>query len=555
MEKTIIERMCDISETMRNPDAGRRRRIELSDENLKKAGEDIGALRDTLGLNTMQVLIMTAVMENSSRCHIDCDDVADYLGLEYLKFLTYYKDLDDLKSRGYLRMKNDGGIVLPSEVMCAFKENRAIEPEKTTGLDTAALLSRIRRKLGFLGEDLISQREFVESIHSLMQGNPDTSIAKAYRKYCLNICYAERVFFFAVLKRYYSDDDDQVGWYDIGDLFDEEDTDDLRCALNHEVMELQSKGVIEFAGEDGMKTKEFFKIKDNVKDEALADVGGIRKKTVRVSASRKITAASIRPKELFYNPGVQRQVGQLHELMGEKRFAGIRAALQDKGLRTGFTCLFYGAPGTGKTETVYQIARECGRDLFVVDVAQIKSCWVGESEKNIREVFTRYRASLKGEGVAPILLFNEADAIFSKRLEDPRDSVDQMMNAIQNICLDALENLEGILIATTNLASNFCDDAFARRFLFKVEFDKPEVPTRAKIWQAMVDGLSEEDALVLAERYDFSGGNVENVARKAAVGYVLSGQKAGLDALMGYCDEEMLSSAKSARKIGFQSLS
>ena len=253
MEKTIIERMCDISETMRNPDAGRRRRIELSDENLRKAGEDIGALRDTLGLNTMQVLIMTAVMENSSRCHIDCDDVADYLGLEYLKFLTYYKDLDDLKSRGYLRMKNDGGIVLPSEVMCAFKENRAIEPEKTTGLDTAALLSRIRRKLGFLGEDLISQREFVESIHSLMQGNPDTSIAKAYRKYCLNICYAERVFFFAVLKRYYSDDDDQVGWYDIGDLFDEEDTDDLRCALNHEVMELQSRGVIEFAGEDGMK--------------------------------------------------------------------------------------------------------------------------------------------------------------------------------------------------------------------------------------------------------------------------------------------------------------
>jgi hypothetical protein len=550
MEKTIIERMCDISETMRNPDAGRRRRIELSDENLKKAGEDIGALRDTLGLNTMQVLIMTAVMENSSRCHIDCDDVADYLGLEYLKFLTYYKDLDDLKSRGYLRMKNDGGIVLPSEVMCAFKENRAIEPEKTTGLDTAALLSRIRRKLGFLGEDLISQREFVESIHSLMQGNPDTSIAKAYRKYCLNICYAERVFFFAVLKRYYSDDDDQVGWFDIGDLFDEEDTDDLRCALNHEVMELQSKGVIEFAGEDGMKTKEFFKIKDNVKDEALADVGGIRKKTVRVSASRKIAAASIRPKELFYNPGVQRQVGQLHELMGEKRFAGIRAALQDKGLRTGFTCLFYGAPGTGKTETVYQIARECGRDLFVVDVAQIKSCWVGESEKNIREVFTRYRASLKGEGVAPILLFNEADAIFGIRKEGAGNAVDKMENSIQNIILQEMEDLDGILIATTNLTTNL-DKAFERRFLYKVRFDKPSVEARSRIWSAMIPELSAEEAMSLAADFDFSGGQIENISRKRTVHELIDGVQPTLAQLREYCAEENIGEQAERRRIGF----
>ena len=550
MEKTIIERMCDISETMRNPDAARRRRIELSDENLAKAGEDIGALRDTLGLNTMQVLIMTAVMENSSRCHIDCDDVADYLGLEYLKFLTYYKDLDDLKSRGYLRMKNDGGIVLPSEVMCAFKENRAIEPEKTTGLDTAALLSRIRRKLGFLGEDLISQREFVESIHSLMQGNPDTSIAKAYRKYCLNICYAERVFFFAVLKRYYSDDDDQVGWFDIGDLFDEEDTDDLRCALNHEVMELQSRGVIEFAGEDGMKTKEFFRIKDNVKDEALADVGGIRKKTVRVSASRKIAAASIRPKELFYNPGVQRQVGQLHELMGEKRFAGIRAALQDKGLRTGFTCLFYGAPGTGKTETVYQIARECGRDLFVVDVAQIKSCWVGESEKNIREVFTRYRASLKGEGVAPILLFNEADAIFGIRKEGAGNAVDKMENSIQNIILQEMEDLDGILIATTNLTTNL-DKAFERRFLYKVRFDKPSVEARSRIWSAMIPELSAEEAMSLAADFDFSGGQIENISRKRTVHELIDGVQPTLAQLREYCAEENIGEQAERRRIGF----
>ena len=107
------------------------------------------------------------------------------------------------------------------------------------------------------------------------------------------------------------------------------------------------------------------------------------------------------------------------------------------------------------------------------------------------------------------------------------------------------------LIATTNLATNFCDEAFARRFLFKMEFVKPEAETRAKIWKSMLDGLSDAEALTLASRYDFSGGNIENIARKATVGYVLSGQKATLQDLLTYCDEETLSTQKSGRRIGF----
>jgi phosphoribosylaminoimidazole-succinocarboxamide synthase len=86
---------------------------------------------------------------------------------------------------------------------------------------------------------------------------------------------------------------------------------------------------------------------------------------------------------------------------------------------------------------------------------------------------------------------------------------------------------------------------------FKVEFGKPEAATRAKIWASMLDGLSGEDALTLATRYDFSGGNIENIARKATVGYVLTGRKAGLEELVKYCDEETLSSQKGARRIGF----
>ena len=102
------------------------------------------------------------------------------------------------------------------------------------------------------------------------------------------------------------------------------------------------------------------------------------------------------------------------------------------------------------------------------------------------------------------LFFNEADAVFTKRIENVEQSVDQMNNSIQNIILEEMESIEGILIATTNLLFNL-DPAFERRFIFKVEFKMPEKDSRAKIWRSMIPTLSEEDAAVLADKYAFSG--------------------------------------------------
>ena len=243
-------------------------------------------------------------------------------------------------------------------------------------------------------------------------------------------------------------------------------------------------------------------------------------------------------------------MARLADLLDPANFKGVQQRLQEMGMRKGFAVLFSGGAGCGKTAGVYELARRTGRDVFAVDMSQLKSKWVGDSEKIVKGVFDLYRAMCRKKEIAPILLFNEADAIFSKRMENPRDSVDQMMNAIQNICLDAIENLDGILIATTNLAGNFCDEAFARRFIFKVEFSTPEAETRSKIWKSMVNTLSDEDAAELGDSYVFSGGNIENIARKSAVGYVLSGKKADIGELRKYCDEEMLSSQRQTRRIG-----
>ena len=177
--------------------------------------------------------------------------------------------------------------------------------------------------------------------------------------------------------------------------------------------------------------------------------------------------------------------------------------------------------------------------------------WVGESEKNIKNLFDLYRQKVKEMAIAPILLFNEADAIIGKRQEGAERAVDKMENSIQNIILQEMESLEGILIATTNLAQNM-DKAFERRFLYKIKFTKPTLEARTAIWKSMIPSLSEEIAHALANKYDFSGGQIENIARHYAIDNILHGAKAGeLATLTEHCDNELLEKDGIKRRIGF----
>ncbi len=191
-----------------------------------------------------------------------------------------------------------------------------------------------------------------------------------------------------------------------------------------------------------------------------------------------------------------------------------------------------------------------GRDIMQVNVDQIKSCWVGESEKNIKHVFDRYAKISRESDVCPILLFNEADAILGLRMEGAIRGVDKMENSIQNIILQEMESMPGIMIATTNLTSNL-DRAFERRFLYKIKFDKPTEEARCKIWMQMLKGLSLTDARYLASRFDFSGGEIENIVRKHSISAILSGSAVlDIKTLAKICEQERIQSS-GRRKVGF----
>lgn len=233
-----------------------------------------------------------------------------------------------------------------------------------------------------------------------------------------------------------------------------------------------------------------------------------------------------------------------------ENFNNIQSRLGEFVMGKRFACIFYGYPGTGKTETVYQIARKTQRNIMLVHVTQIKDMWVGESEKNIKALFDRYRNYCEREEKTAILLFNEADAILGIRRESAQRAVDKMENSIQNIILQEMETLEGIMIATTNLMQNF-DKAFERRFLYKIEFDKPSVEAKKAIWKSILPTLPDQESADLSNKYDFSGGEVENIARKRTVETIINGTQPTLETLHSFCQSEQLHKPKEPIQIGF----
>ena len=545
---TIIEKMCRIAEKMQ-PEEGNSRNMSFS--NMEKASEEINALAEELGLNDIQTVILTTIVRRSSRDELDGNDIAFHLGLSYLKFLAYYKEVIGLKDRGYIHVSVKGKIKLPRTVLTCLLENRPVVPEQRTGLTANQLLMRIKKELDSREDDFCTTSEAIKELNELMTLNPDNSVSRTIMKIFGHLTdQTEAIIVYGLVYLYYFDDDDMVSWRNLDDYMSETELMDFKMDYKFERLSLQKNKVIEYAGRNSVMSKDYFKLSDEVKEELFADVGGIRKEEKNVAASKKMLSADILPKTLFYNPEEHRQVEQLKELMSQERLNDIRARMKDKGLRTGFTCLFYGGPGTGKTETVYQIARESGRDLFIVDVSQIKSCWVGESEKSIKKVFDKYREAVKDGGIIPILLFNEADAVFGIRQEGAESAVDKMENSIQNIILQEMEDLDGILIATTNLTTNL-DKAFERRFLYKIRFERPSREARVSIWRAMMPSLSEEEAKILANNYDFSGGQIENIVRKREIQSIIDSTEPGFNDVLSFCSEEVIGNGTGRRRIGF----
>ncbi|MFP2929703.1 ATP-binding protein [Pyxidicoccus sp. 3LG] len=207
---------------------------------------------------------------------------------------------------------------------------------------------------------------------------------------------------------------------------------------------------------------------------------------------------------------------QLDDIIGwyraSSRVFGEMGVASRGTLGQGLTCLFSGKPGTGKSLAAQCLAGELGLNLYRIDLSQVVSKYIGETEKELAQLFDEADA---GHGV---LVFEEADALFGRRSE-VKDARDRYANIEVGYLLQRLERFDGVAVLTTNLRGNM-DAAFLRRLRFVLEFPMPDKALRRQLWERSLPGESyrspDLDLDTFAERFPLSGGNIENIGIAAA---------------------------------------
>ena len=514
---------------------------QLSSEFYRKADKYIKYVSAKLDLTKEQSVMMALFIDNSEDSSITISDFSKFVGCRTTRLIRYMNDIDVLEKREMVRCCRDRrGISyrVPLEVIEAFKHDEKYVPADCSGLSCHQLFGMLEDIFDMRDDDELNYDGMCEKINHLLDCNSHLIFVQKLRSY--NFCDSDEILLILFSHLFVNNNDDYIGYHNLEFIFGREERrlwKSTKGSLNEGSHSLLEAKMIEYGNDNGFVNKEYFKMTQQAKRDLFPELN-LSSMNDNNKKAGVLKVEDIVEKKLFYDDTIQSRIIELGQLLDDKQYQVIRSRLKESGFRCGFTCLFYGEPGTGKTETVLQLARQTGRDILQVNISEIKSMWVGESEKNIKQIFDSYRKKVEEFKMTPILLFNEADAIISKRREGAERAV------------EAMESLDGILIATTNLAQNM-DKAFERRFLYKINFTKPTLEARISIWHEMIPALSEDDTRMLATKYDFSGGQIENIARHYTIDSILHGKgDNALETLTLHCDNERIEK-KTNKKIGF----
>ena len=523
----------------------------LSAVALKKAKPYLRYVAEKQQLTEMQAMFFALILNISLEGKTYVEDIAELLDCRNITILCYSNDIDELVSRHLVirsNKDNASSYRVANDVIEAMKANKCYIKEHKTELTGAKFFYEVSVLFDMRSAKELTYRELVDELKQLMDDNPQVEFVRELRK--MKIENDEHIMILTIFAAIYVvKDDTNVSLENLEDLIPESGgIREIKRSLSAGYHPLIEKELIKKGGSDGgLLFEATFQLTIPTMERLLAEFYVPVPSRFRQADIIRHDKIEMRP--MFYNEKVRQHTERLMSLMSADNYDAICQRLREKKLSTGFTCLFYGSPGTGKTETALQIARQTGRDIMRVELSQLRDQYVGESEKQVKALFKRYAKIAQESSIVPILLFNEADGIINRRMEHVQHSVDKMENAIQNIILQELENFNGILIATTNLTSTL-DPAFERRFLYKINFEKPDLSVRKSIWHAMIPELDEPTVNMLASRYPFSGGQIRNVATKLSIDSILYGEASATpNSLNSYCLQEHIS--KEGHHIGF----
>jgi hypothetical protein len=501
-----------------------------------------------LGISPIQAVLFSHFMEKSDDNCIRISEIAETIKCSKVRIIKYMNECEELEKKKLIRCSRGDGISyrVPRDVRESIRQFNEFRPQKIDNLSISKFFAALKQLFVERGNNELTYRSMEMEILDLVNLNMHLLFCKKIMSYNLDI--EDLILLVCFCHLFGNNNDDNIGTHDIEFMYDETCCFfDIKRQLNKGSHTLLDGKYIQFTNNNGFVNSDSWKMTEMAKKELLSELTGEQNYQKDL-----ILFDKIKPKEMFYNAKEAESIQKLNSLLQEENYRKIQDRLDGKGMRKGFACLFSGGPGTGKTETAWQIARETKRNVMMVDISDTKSMWVGESEKKIKEIFDTYRTAVDNSEIAPVLLFNEADAVIGKRKEFNSSSraVDQMENTVQNIILQEMENLSGIMIATTNLTQNM-DSAFERRFLYKINFDKPSVESRKGIWNSLLPDLPDDKAAELSRKFELSGGQIENIARKIEVDAIISGCDLSMDTLEKYCKDESQNGFNSAKRIGF----
>ena len=550
---------CDMFDTETNKTVQFREILELnacirkngfSKKTLKFSSRRNLKIKSDLGINDLELVILVPFMVQSDSI-MTARGLASYGRADSTIILLLYKALFKLYVRGLLSTEGkDSDVTFHVSADCynycqtgEFK----VKDEKNSLKDVIREIDKLANLYNNRIEQVSDMGE--NAILMILNRNKDLPFcSELLDLYAQNSSETVEVYKFC--------------FYIIGHLILNKNQMDRDCALTDRFYQFNKERAVIIAEVFSNEENLLFRMKilqRGIDESGKADKNRIeihsdfkRKYLMGIMREKKlddvIEKDKIADKRMFFNEENEKQIKDLRSILETEKLEEVRSRLLESGSKGGFTCLFMGHPGTGKTEAALQIAKETGRDIIKVDMSALRSKWWGEDEKNVKAIFTNYKSAMKEARIEPILLLNEADAIIGKRLDvtGTNGALLTSINATQNIILDEMENFEGIMIATTNLTENM-DCAFERRFLYKIDFEKPDRKTRAKLYESIL-GIPSEDAELLSREFDLTGGQIENVKKKKVINYVLRNENSGLDALRELCRAEKINENK---PIGF----
>ena len=405
------------------------------------------------------------------------------------------------------------------------------------GLD--AVLEYFRKKL--LDHDHLGKAEVKQYLEDIVEKNAQLNVIKyCNRKYFTETLLDAYVCLAVCVKSVYDNDAFNFSYMDNYINMGKNYIQYMRREILTESWAPIAEGLIENAGGGMVDFNPELKLTPKGFNYFLKELDPEMLQFLR-SRLGKVNVPMMQPKDiqkvdLYFNPDFAKRIDRMSTILMPQKFAEFQASFPKNAKMKGLTLLFHGGPGSGKTETVLQLCRKTKRPLMKIEVTDFQSKWVGESERKLKQIFTDYKSACERMEVAPILFLNECDQIIGKRV-GIRNSVDQMNNALQNILLEQLEQFQGIMIGTTNLTKNM-DEAFERRFAMKFQFESPNETAKVSIWKSAIKGLRQQEAIALVKQYDFTPGEINNVARRFMVENLLGLEKSRLQTLQELCETE-----------------